>query len=36
MRTLLTNPFREEIGANVEYAGQRGLSAGSTPPALIK
>jgi len=28
--------IEEEIGANVEYAGHRGLSAGSTPPALIK
>jgi enolase len=28
--------IEEEIGANVEYAGTRGLSAGSTPPALIK
>ncbi|KAF8313017.1 enolase [Cantharellus anzutake] len=27
--------IEEEIGANVEYAGGRGLSAGLTPPALI-
>jgi enolase len=28
--------FREELGSNAIYAGEKGFSAGLTPPALHK
>jgi hypothetical protein len=33
---FLNHLFREELAGNSSYAGEKGLSAGSTKPALLK